>query len=113
MQGGDLRHKVRFERRQDVDDGYGNVHGAWVALFDPVKARIIDRSGNEAVQAAALTGTRVVYIWVRSSSETRQVTERDRVVDHRKGTEFNINEIRNPDGRDRWLRITAEAGGAV
>ena len=110
---GDLRDKVRFERRPEADDGHGNVEGDWADLGLDRSCSMLPTRGGEAVQAARLSGTAGWDIWVRSDTGTRSLVEGDRAVDARNAARtFNIVFIGDMDGRREWLLIQATSGGA-
>lgn len=99
---GSLSERVRFSKREEVDDGFGNVQGAWVDQFTE-PARLQPRLGSEPVIAARLTGIQPFTLTVRSSTRTREVTSAWRVVNARSGATYNIKAITNPDERNQWL----------
>jgi len=105
-----LRERVRFERRVNSLDGYGNTVSSWNQLVGPVAARIKPLRGGEKVMAQRLESVVTVEITVRKSSDTIQVTEADRAIDVRSGDEFNIKAVVNPDERGRYLTFTATRG---
>lgn len=116
MPAGQLRERVRFERRgTSADDGYGNEIAAWATL-DTVAAQIRPMGGSESVISAKLEGRSPVEIVVRWSaalgSGADKLTTDDRVVDARAGTVFNIRAIENRDQRRKYLTITCDAGVA-
>ena len=111
---GDLRHKVRFERRTSSDDGYGNTEGSWGALSIERSCSLSPTRGGEYVQAGRLGGNASWDIWVRADSQTKTLTTGDRAVDVRDESRvFNI--VFGPadmDGRNTWLLIQATSGQA-
>lgn len=77
---GDLRHRVSFEKRAVVDDGYGNpVSGDWTEQFS-VRAAFRPGGLSEAVVAARLEGNQVLNVYVRTSTQTRQITSEWRMI---------------------------------
>lgn len=104
MQAGDLRERIRFERREEIDDGYGNVVGEWVPRFER-SAAFLMRPGNEAVTAARLAGTQPVTIIVRSDEETRTVGPAWRAVDARTGCVFDIKAAEDMNRRRQWFTL--------
>lgn len=110
---GDLRERLSFERREAVDDGYGNpVSGDFVSVF-VCAARIQPLKGGEGVQAARLAGTQPVVLFIRSSLQSRQVTTAWRAVDTRRGTVFNITSLANMDEKNAMIEILATSGEAA
>lgn len=80
LAAGQRGNRVRFERRPaQGDDGFGNVLGAWGALFE-CWAGFRPKFGREQLQAGTLEsgmlGTLTVLRWPASAG----VTEADRVV---------------------------------
>lgn len=112
----ELRDKVRFERRSGKGNVGGVIKSGWVPAdgIGDRSARVVARMGGEGVLAARLTATQPCEITVRLDSGTRTVTTDHRVVDARDPTRVwaikSIGEIEG--GRDRWLNILCEAGGA-
>lgn len=90
--------RARFEARAVGDDGYGNpISGDWEEKF---KVWVALRPGglSEAVVAARLEGTQVLNVYVRASTQTRQITSEWRMIvtDHGVEREYAINA--QPDG---------------
>lgn len=110
---GDLRERVHFQSREDVDDGHGSpITGPWTTRFT-VAAGLKSLIGGEQVMAARLAGTQPYVVTVRQSSQTRQALTSWRLVDARlPGRVFAITAIRDPDGRGAWLEILATEGAA-
>lgn len=115
---GDLRHRVRFERRAAVSDGYGNTQGGFVELCT-VWARVAPKSSrSEAVQAGRLAGEALYSIQVRSSAATRAITTSDRAVMVSDGPVpagqiFNIRFAGDLTGRGELVTFDAERGVAT
>lgn len=110
---GDLRHKVKFQRRPvGDDDGYGNPEGGFVDLGIVRSASLTPTRGGEDVQAGRVAGKASWDCWVRNDSGTRQITTGDRVVDARDPSRaFNIRFIGDMDGDRTWLLMQLESGG--
>lgn len=113
----ELRDKVRFERRSNKANVGGVIKSDWVRLGQPEEtrsARVQARMGGEGVLAARLTATQPFEITVRYDSLTRTLREDDRIVDDRDESRVwgvkSIGEVEG--GRDRWLNILCEMGGA-
>lgn len=110
---GDLRERVKFQRRTDADDGYGNVEGAWADLDVVRSCALTPTRGGEAIQAGRLSGTAAWDLWVRSDSGTRSLTTGDRAVHMRDGRTFNITfGPADMDGRRTWLLLQCTTGQA-
>ncbi|WP_336801474.1 phage head closure protein [Kaistia sp. MMO-174] len=113
MSAGELRERVAFDRRDAVDDGYGNtVAGDWREQF-VVWARIQPLKGGEGVQAARLAGSQPVVIRVRLSSSTREIRVDWRARDVRNGMPFNITSMANMDEKGAYLDVLATSGVAI
>ena len=112
---GMLRHRVAFDRRAVVDDGYGNtVSGDFVEQFQ-CRADFRHRGGSEAVMAARLEGRHMLGVYVRSSSETRAITTDWRMRHFVPGgseTVYNIDAIDTVTD-PRWVFLTVESGAAA
>lgn len=108
---GDLRQRVKFERRAEGDDQYGNPVEGWVDLDVVRSASLTPARGGEDVQAGRLAGKASWDCWVRNDSGTRQVLTSDRVVDVRDPARmFNIRFIGDMDGDRTWLLMQLESG---
>lgn len=110
----ELRQKVRFERRSDVPDGYGNTKAEWADLGLERSCSLTPTRGGESVQAGRAVGTASWDLWLRNDRALREVTTADRVVNARdSGLTFNI--VFGPvdmDGDGRWLFCQLASGGA-
>ena len=112
MRSFDLRDKVRFERRAEVADGFGNFEGDWRSLGE-ARASLNPTRGGETVIAGRLQGKASWDLWVQSSALTRSVSPGDRVVDVRDPRRvFNIRWSGDLDGDRRWLLVQLEQGVA-
>lgn len=109
---GELRHKISFQTRAEVDDGFGNpISGEWEEQFT-VYAKVQAKFGGEAVTAARLQGQQPITIVVRQSSQTVLIKENWRAVDAREGTEYAIRSIVDPDDGGAWLELLCQSGVA-
>jgi SPP1 family predicted phage head-tail adaptor len=108
--GGDLRHRVAFEKRASGEDGYGNTVEDWREQF-VVSAGYQHLRGGEGVMAGRLSGEHTQVIFVRASSQTRAVAADWRARDVRAGTIFNIREITESEDR-AWLDFLCQSGVA-
>jgi head-tail adaptor len=116
MPAGRLKHRVAFDKREDVNPDapldLGNTRSNFVQQFE-VAAGIRARVGGETVMAARLSGQTPVTIVVRQSAQTRLITSDWRARDVRKGTEYAIRSIIDPDDGRQWLEILAQEGVAA
>lgn len=114
MSAGDLRHRLTFQRRMPLDDGYGNeVAGPWVDEFS-CAAQLVAGRGREAVEASALTGVQGWTIKVRDWRKTAMVTTDWRIVNARNTDQvFNIRSnvalVKEPG----WREMLADEGVAT
>jgi SPP1 family predicted phage head-tail adaptor len=109
---GELRHRVAFDAREIVDDGYGNpVSGDWEEQF-VVAAKIAPKLGGETVLAARLQSQNTVNITVRQSSNTALVQTDWRARDVREGKEYAIKSIIDPDDGGAWFELLCQTGVA-
>lgn len=113
---GELRHRVAFDRRLDVNpdapEDLGNTQSSFVEQF-VVSAKVRAKFGGEAVVAARLQGQQPVTIVVRQSSLTLQIKEDWRARDARDGTEYAIRSITDPDDGGAWLELLCQTGVAT
>lgn len=110
----DFRERVRFERRRENgDDGYGNVQYEWQRIAGPCAARIRPISGAETADMQGLAGVGTFEVIVRASSGAAQVGVGDRCVNERSGRLYNIRSIMNIDERGRFLTIECMGGVAI
>jgi len=107
----ELRHRVAFDKRQDITDEYGNWQYNFVEQF-VIAAKIQARFGGEIILAERLTGRQPVTIVVRQSDQTRTIAVDWRVRDVRYGVEYAIRSIVDPDDKRQWLEILTETGVA-
>jgi head-tail adaptor len=110
---GQLRERVAFEVRGDVDDGMGNPQSGDFAEVYRCAARIMPKMGGEQVMAARLTGTQPVLISVRICEALREIGTDWRVRDVRNDIVYNIKAISNPDEKREYLEILAISGAAT
>lgn len=114
MQAGDLKWRVGFYRRVEVDDGAGSTQGEYDDKpFLVLRANLRPRLGGEGTLAGRLTGTNLVNITIRQSDNARLVTTNWRVRDERTHEEYNIRSIVDPDGKRQWLEVLCEQGVAT
>lgn len=115
---GSLNCKMTFQRREEVDDGFGGTRGDWVDRFT-VPARLAPKFGGnaESVTAARLVSRQPYNLTVRASSQTRQITAAWRAYDARAGHTgaepnrvFGIKTVVNPDERGAYLEMLVIEG---
>ena len=109
MNIGRMRHRVAFNRKKLVDDGFGNVTGDFEPLFT-VWGNVRETTGKERVAAGSVENTRTATIRIRSSTQSRGLTEADQAV--ARGETWNIRGIAFADDKGTMLDLLVEAGGA-
>jgi len=109
-----MRDKLHFQRREIVDDGYGNeVSGDFATVFT-APAELIPLKGSEPVIAARLTGVQPYILRIRSSIASRAMDTSWRAIDARNPARiFNITAIVDPSNKNAWLEIMATQGVAT
>lgn len=108
---GDLYYRVAFDRRQDLNDGYGNFVAGWQEQFQ-CRAAYRHLRGGEGVMASRLEGKHTQVITVRASSQTWQITTDWRVRDVRTGEVFNIRDVTVETDR-AFIGLLCERGVAA
>jgi len=107
----ELHHRVFFDERPEVDDGYGNSEGGFQQRFE-VWAAFRPRGGSEAVVAARLEGRNVLGVYVRSSSQTRQIQADWRMRDKHTGEIYAVKIVDAVTDRN-WVYLEAQTGVAA
>jgi SPP1 family predicted phage head-tail adaptor len=111
MNAGKLRERVRFAKRTDSDDGYGNVNAEFVTRFTAA-ARIMPLRGGEDVMAARLAGKQPMLITVRRSVAALEVTTDWQATDARNGAIYNIRTV-SPSEDKILIDMICESGVAT
>lgn len=110
---GSLNFQLTFQKRVEIDDGFGGTRGEWVDQFT-APARLVPKFGSnvESVMADRMLARQPYNATVRSSVSTRQVTSAWRAYDTRAGIvggipnrTFGIKTIVNPDERNAYLEM--------
>lgn len=108
---GELRARVRFERRGAGENVGGVVKRAWATLIPTRAARLLPLQGGERVQGDRLAGISAWELTIRRTAETAELTTDDRVVDARDDRKaFAIRAILDLEARGRWIVLTLELG---
>lgn len=117
MPAGALRESVTFQRRGEVDDGYGNKQaGDWAAIPDAeeLPADLTPFRWGETAISEGVQGRRLYRVTVRYNPALLGLVVTDRMVDDRAGTTFNVKSPPvNPDKKRKYLEFLVETGGAV
>lgn len=101
-----LRERVAFEQIAQSDSSYGTIAGDWTERFQ-ARARIRPLLGSEPVLAQRLQGIQPFVITVRSSSDTRDITNTWRARNARTGMIYSIRAV-TPDEHRKYIDILAE-----
>lgn len=106
---GKLDRRLRFYKRQDVENGAGGFRADWVFQFEQAACRLFLR-GGESVMAARMENRQPVVLTIRKSTQAKAITNDWQARDTRDGRVFNLRE--NPkesDDRSHY-EMLAEAG---
>lgn len=108
MQTGDLRARMTFQARVEVDNGRGSALADFADQFT-VWAGLTPIRGGETIIAQRLAGTQPFFITVRWSADTDKIRADWRA---KIGTTrlFNITSAVDRDGRKQWVDLTATEG---
>lgn len=109
MRAGDMDTRARFEVSVTVPDGGGGTETTW-QHFITVWAQFSPERARERIQAGRLTSSFAGVLRIRSSSQSREITTRHRVVVG--GVTYNIRSVANPDQRNDMLEFGIETDGA-
>lgn len=108
---GDLCARIKWQRRQDGDDEYGNPVTGWADIGVERAASLTPTRGGETVQAGRIAGTATWDCWVRNDSGTRTINTGDRAVDVRDPTRtFNVAFAEDMDGDRKWILVQLTSG---
>ena len=107
LSASNLDRRVQFQRAVLVDDGFAMVE-QWSAHGVPVAAARRDVSDAERWRAGEVQATATARFTIRWSVFAADLTPADRLI--HEGRTFDISGIKEvPDGRRRFLEITAAA----
>lgn len=101
---GDLYHRFAFDKRVELDRGDGVTVGKWQEQFS-VRAGVINLRGGEAVIAGRLQGKSAKVIFVRASSQTKEITTDWRMRDARTGALVDATNGEMVDGK-KWTGVS-------
>lgn|SRR5262245_47605635 len=110
IETGLLKERIRFEKRTETDDGYGNKEGHWIVEFI-VWAAKRNLTGGETVMANRLAGRQPAVITVRNAMWTRQISTDWRAIDVRTGEIYNVRAC-TPSQDHAHIDILCETGVA-
>jgi head-tail adaptor len=108
---GELRSRVRFDRRGAGENSGGVVRSGFAPLIASRRARLLPVKGGEEVIADRVAGVSGWELVIRFDSATSRLAADDRVVDLRDDTRvFDIKFVEDLEGRRRWLVLQLERG---
>lgn len=108
---GELQHRVAFDERETIEDGYGNEQSSFTERFKSWAA-YRSRGGSEAVVAARLEGRNLLGVYLRSTPETRDIKASWRMRDVRTGDVYAIRIVDAVSDR-YWVYVEAQTGVAA
>lgn len=108
---GDLYYRFVAQKRQQVEDGFGNTVGDFVEQFT-VHGAIKHLRGGEDVLASRLEGVHPVLITVRNSWLTRKITTDWRMIDTRNSTEYAVRDVTHETDR-AFISLLCASGVAA
>jgi head-tail joining protein len=110
---GSLYYRVAFDRREEIDDGFGNtVSGPWQEQFQK-QAQFMFGRGSEAIMAARLDNRSPMTVRIRMSQDTRQIDTDWQMRDVRAGgLPYNIRDITWDNSR-AFIELVVEGGVAT
>lgn len=111
MSAGMLNDRVDFQSKTVVPDGGGGGAETW-STDCTVWANYKPQRGGESIETGSFEGVNRGVLKVRSTPDTRAITERHTVVID--GERYSIvSPPINPDRRDHYIEMIVQRGGAV
>lgn len=105
LSAGKLDRKVTIQRFSSVPNEFNEPIATWADFFT-CRAMRRDASDGERLAAGQVGSSLTARFTVRSSSETRTVTPKDRLL--HEGRVWSIHGVKEADqGRHRFIEITA------
>lgn len=108
---GDLRERVAWDRRVQVDDGEGNTEADFAEVFR-CWGGFTPLRGGEAVLASRLEGRQPVVVRLRASSQSRSIASDWQMRDLRTGIAYAVRSVIHTPDR-KWIDVTVESGVAA
>jgi SPP1 family predicted phage head-tail adaptor len=106
-----MRDRAAFFRRVAASDGYGNEQSGFAAEpFLSCWADVLDKLGNERLEAGRLEASRVATLRVRSAAETLAVQMDDMV--QVRGQSWNIRSVAAVGRANEMIEFLLETGVA-
>lgn len=99
-----LKHRVRIERLNLVEDDIGGQSHSWTLILEPW-AYIKQTSGNEFYQAERLNGLATFKAVIRYNPLVTEVT---RLV--YAGKSYQIRSVENIEFANKFMNLTLESG---
>lgn len=113
MAAGRLDRRLRFEKRQEVENGAGNFVAGFVAQFE-CAAHVMWMRGTEAVMAARLESRQPAILTIRVCEQAKQIGNDWRAVDVRDPRRvYNIRELPRETEDRAFFEMLAESGVAT
>lgn len=112
IRAGELRDRIRIERRANVPDGAGNFEAQWRVMASGIPARIRDQRGGETIQAGRYQGVSNHEIAVMADDVSRAVDANYRIVDESTGATFAVQWAGYLDDLRRWRVMACQRGTA-
>ena len=109
---GQLRHRLGFFKRHDIDDGYGNTKSDFPGTPEfEVFGKVVARLGGETVLQARLQNQQLYLLTVRQSSLTSAVTAEWMAKDMNAGTIYAIKSGPvDPDDSRAFFEFLCQTG---
>jgi len=109
---GRLIEKVAFDKREQVDDGFGNiVAGDWQEQFQ-THAAFTQLRASETVMAGRLESRNAILMQVRINDQTEMIGTDWQARDVRRGESYNVRE-KHPDAARAYFELLAESNVAT
>lgn len=112
---GDLKRRIVFEQRQEIDRGDGVTVAGWIERYR-CRAGFQHLRGGETVMADRLQGEHVQIVFVRDCPEVASVGTAWRIRDLDSGQTFNITDVTPGEWTDedrRWRDFLTKTGGVT
>jgi head-tail adaptor len=96
---GQMIERVAFDRREPIEDPYGNVvAGDWVEQFQ-ARAKFIYLRGSETVMAGRLESREAIIVQVWTCEDARRIGTDWQMRDIRRGAAYNIRSTEEDKSR--------------
>jgi len=96
---GQMIERVAFDKREEIDDGFGNVvSGDWQEQFQK-RAKFIYLRGSETVMAGRLDSRESIICQIWLSDDARQIGTDWQMRDVRRDAAYNIRTLEEDKSR--------------